>query len=82
MNQKNIDDINKYTSPNYCLFVGANGKLVKIKTPFKVKCIRKVSSFLVGDVLQVMQVKSSFELKTIYIIGNKPYHHSFFCLKE
>ena len=81
MGSKLIDDINKYTSSESLLVHTQGNGLVRLYCPFKVKVIRSVDSFMVGQELEVVSVKVSSDLELIYVIGNKGYYHYYFSIQ-
>jgi hypothetical protein len=77
MNKKTLEEINKFTNPDTCLFIGSKG-LFRINTPFKVISICKIKEIKPGSILQVGKVKCSKDSRIIYIIDERPYHHRYF----
>lgn len=81
MGSKLIDDINKYTSSDSLLVHTKSRGLVRLYCPFTVKVIQSVDSFMVGEELEVVNVKISSDLDLVYIIGNKGYYHYYFSIQ-
>lgn len=81
MGSKLIDDINKYTSSGSLLVHTKSKGLIRLYCPFTVTVIESVDSFMVGEEVEVVNVKISKELKLIYIIGHKGYYHYHFSIQ-
>jgi len=81
MGRKLIDDINKYTSSESLLVHTKSRGLIRLYCPFTVKVIQSVDSFMVGEELEVVNVKVSPDLDLVYIIGNKGYYHYYFSIQ-
>ena len=81
MGSKLIDDINKYTSSDSLLVHTKSRGLLRLYCPFTVKVIQSVDSFMVGEELEVVNVKVSPDLDLVYIIGNKGYYHYYFSIQ-
>jgi hypothetical protein len=78
MKQKTKDEINRFTSPDNCLYIKKDKKLHKIKTPFKVKVIIDIEGYKVGELLTVSKVKCDEDYKPLYKINGSLYRHSYF----
>jgi hypothetical protein len=74
MNKKTRDEINRYTSPDICLYIIKSGKLYKARTPFKVKCISTIGEFQEGEILMVQKVKCNLNYEILYQIKGKSYY--------
>ena len=81
MGSKLIDDINKYTSSDSLLVHTKSRGLIRLYCPFTVKVIQSVDSFMVGEELEVVNVKISPDLDLVYVIGNKGYYHYYFSIQ-
>ncbi|WP_445665131.1 hypothetical protein [Fodinibius sp. AD559] len=80
-NSKLIDQINKYTGSDSLLVHTQSRGLIRLYCPFTVKVIRSVDSYMVGEELEVVNVKISPDLDLVYIIGNKGYYHYYFSIQ-
>ena len=74
------DEISRYCSPDSLLVVDRNGELIRIHCPFRVKVIRSVGDFREGQVVSVMAVKMSPDMKMVYVIDGKAYYHHYFSI--
>jgi len=81
MSGKLIDHINKFTGSDSLLVYTQNRGLVRLYCPFTVKVIQAVDSFVVGEQLEVVNVKVSPDLDLVYIIGNTGYYHYHFSIQ-
>lgn len=81
MGSKLIDDINKFTSSESLLVHTKSKGLIRLYCPFTVKVIQSVDSYMVGDQLEVVNVKVSPDLKLVYIISGKGYYHYYFSIQ-
>jgi len=72
-----------YIDPFSILLVDNDGKLQRLKCPFRVKCTQPIQNLYRGDVVWVSMVKSDGLDKLSYVIQSEvfPYHH-FVILKE
>ena len=79
MDDKLIDQNNKYTSSNSLLVHSKSKGLIRLFCPFNAQVIRSVDSYMVGDMVEVINVKVSRDLKLVYILNNKKgyYHYHF-----
>jgi hypothetical protein len=78
MKKNTKNEINRYTSANSCLFVIVGGKLKRIKTPFKVRCMQGDHKLQEGKIYTVSLVKCDYMYRLKYIISGKSYPYSDF----
>jgi hypothetical protein len=77
MKKQTKEEINKYTSPNSCLYHNEKG-IFRKKTPFKVKCIAPIGAYKKGQTVVVSKVRSDAQMRILYLIDNELYRHSYF----
>jgi hypothetical protein len=80
MKEKTKDEINRFTSPDNCLYVKKDKKLHRVKTPFKVRVLTDIDQYIQGQILTVSKVKCDQQYKPLYKINGKLYRHSYFDL--
>ena len=78
MNEKQLAEILRYSSPNELYIVTWNNLLKLLITPFKVFVIDDVGALKKGQLVQVIEVKITMELKTVYIIQGRAYYYFHF----
>ena len=78
MDEKQLADLLKYSSPNELWVVTWNNLLKILITPFKVVVKQDVGNLKTGQVVMVQQVKVTLELKTVYIIKGVAFFYSHF----
>ena len=78
MNEKQLAEILRYSSPNELYIVTWNNLLKLLITPFKVLVVEDVGGFKKGTVVWVQEVKVTMELKTVYIIKGRAYNYTHF----
>jgi hypothetical protein len=81
MGSKLIDQINKFTSSDSLLVHTKSRGLIRLYCPFTVAVIQSVDSFMVGEEVEVINVKISPDLKLIYVIDGKGYYHYYFSIQ-
>jgi hypothetical protein len=75
MDKNELQEINKYCSPESLLVILPNGKLVRINCPFQVVCLYDIDKYNVGQKLTVLQVKMDNNFILVYIIESTAYHY-------
>ncbi len=75
-----IDEINRFCPTDSLLVVDRHGVLIRIHCPFRVRVTRSVGDFHTGQVVMVLAVKMSPDLKLVYVIGDKAFYHHYFCI--
>ena len=76
------EQINKYTSSNSLLVHTKSKGLIRLFCPFHAKVVQEVDSFMMGDTVEVINVKVSRDLKLVYILdNNKGYYHYHFSIQ-
>jgi len=78
MNRKQLAEILKYCSPKEILVVTWDNRLITLKCPFKVKVIQKVATLKLRQILTVDKVKTTIDLKTIFMVEGKAYYYHYF----
>tara|TARA_R110001583_G_scaffold125021_5_gene276484 strand:- start:38 stop:295 length:258 start_codon:yes stop_codon:yes gene_type:complete len=83
MDDKQLADLLKYSSPNELWIVTWNNLLKVLITPFKVCVKDNIGLLKKGQIVWVEQVKITRELKTVFIIKGQAYYcHHFDLLDE
>lgn len=78
MNEKQLAELLKYSSPNELYIISWNNLLKCLFTPFKVLVLDDMEPLGKGEVVWVEQVKVTRELKTVYIIRGRAYYYHHF----
>ncbi|SHE78344.1 hypothetical protein SAMN05444377_101235 [Flavobacterium fontis] len=78
MNQNQLAELLKYSSPRVIYVVTWNNLLKKVICPFKVRVIKAVGTHKKGKIIWVEEVKVTLELKTVFIIEGKAYYYFYF----
>ena len=78
MNERQLAELLKYSSPNELYIVTWNNLLKLLFTPFKVIVMDDLEKLAKGRVVWVEEVKVTKELKTVYIIKGKAYYYHHF----
>jgi hypothetical protein len=68
----------QYENPFSLLVINSQGKIRKIATPFKVKCIKPVGSFLVGEIVTIEKLAFTKQIPILYRIDNRWYNYKWF----
>ena len=80
MNEKEIEEINKYCSPYSLLVITEKGILVRIDCPFEVKVRIAVDNFKKGENLIVQAVKMDLSYTLVYTVSGKSYYYYHFII--
>ncbi|WP_445749617.1 hypothetical protein [Polaribacter sp.] len=77
MNDDEIADLMKYSSPFEVYIVNGKGRLECLKCPFKVLVKHNIGELYKGQIVFVDKVKITKELKSVYLIRNQAFycHH-------
>ena len=78
MNKRQLAQILKYSNPKEIFVVTWDNKLITLKCPFKVKVIKEVAMLKLRQILTVDKVKTTKDLKTVFIIDGKAYYYHYF----
>lgn len=78
MNERQLAELLKYSSPNELYIVTWNNLLKLLFTPFKVIVMDDLEELAKGQVVWVQEVKVTKELKTVYIIKGRAYYYYHF----
>lgn len=78
MNEKELAELLKYSSPKELYIVAWNNLLKILFCPFKVQVLNTVGELEKGKVVWVEEVKVTMELITVYMIKGKAYHYYHF----
>ena len=80
MNEKELQEINKFCSPYSLLVITAKGMLIRIDCPFQVKVRIPIDNFKKGESLIVQAVKMDASYTLVYTINNKSYYYHYFLI--
>jgi hypothetical protein len=80
MDNKELEEINKYCSPYSLLVVSGKGILVRIECPFQVRVRIAIDTFKKGESLIVQAVKMDLSYTLVYTIGGKSYYYYHFII--
>ncbi|SNR68674.1 hypothetical protein SAMN06265371_108217 [Lutibacter agarilyticus] len=78
MDEKELADLLKYTSPKQLYIVTWNNILKLLFCPFRVAVLKDVGTLKKGQLVWVDEVKITQELKTVYIIKGAAYYYHHF----
>jgi len=78
MNEKQMGELLKYSSPYSILVVTYHNKIMELKCPFRVILKNDVGALKKGNVVKVNLVKLSTSLKTVFIIREEAYYYHWF----
>ena len=78
MNDKELAELLKYSSPKELYVVAYNNLLKLLVCPFKVVVLNDVGSLKANKIAWVEQVKITRTLKTVFIIESKAYFYFHF----
>ncbi len=80
MNDAELAEVLRYSSPQILYIVTWNNLLKKLHCPFQVKAKQNIGSFKIGQVVEVEAVKVTSELRTVYIIKTRAFYYSHFVI--
>jgi len=80
MNRKQLAELLKYASPYSILVVTWQNKIIELKCPFKVEVKNEIGELIVGEVVVVELVKTSTNLKAVFIINGNAYYYFHFII--
>lgn len=78
MNDKDLVELLKYSSPYSILVVTWENKLLELHCPFKVLIKQDIGQLNVGDKASVTMVKLSTNLITVFVINDMAYFFYYF----
>lgn len=78
MNNRELVELLKYSSPNSILVVTWRNKLVELYCPFTVYVKQDIGSLIKTQIVNVASVKLATNLKTVFIIEGKAYYFFYF----
>ena len=73
-------ELNKLVSPESILIINSNGVLMRLKCPFRVKCVWFDSLLIEGEFYQVHAVALNEDEIMVYIVKGKPYYYYYFLI--
>ena len=80
MDEKELQEINKYCSPYSLLVITEKGVLIRIDCPFHVKVRIAIDTFKKGESLIVQEVKMDLSYTLVYTINGKTYYYYHFVI--
>ena len=78
MNDKDLVELLKYSSPYTILVVTWENKLLELHCPFKILVKQNIGGLKVGENASVTMVKLSTNLITVFVIDDKAYFFYYF----
>lgn len=78
MDDKELSDLLKYSSPRELYIITWNNLLKVLFCPFKVSVLNTVGQLKKGQRVLVEEVKVTHDLKTVYIIKGVAYYYYHF----
>ena len=78
MDQKDLVELLKYSSPYSILVVTFRNDLVELFCPFTVYVKQDIGELREGENASVSLVKLSTNLKTVFVIQDKAYYYFYF----
>lgn len=78
MDQKDLVELLKYSSPYSILVVTYRNDLVELFCPFTVYVKQDIGELIKEDYVSVSLVKLSTNLKTVFVIEDKAYYYFYF----
>lgn len=78
MSNEELAKLLKYSSPYSILIIDKRGRLKELRCPFKVVVITSIGVLRSSQIVDVIQVKVTSQLSTVYIISGLAYHYYYF----
>lgn len=78
MNDRELAEQLKYSSPKELYIVTWDNQLKLLKCPFRVLVLQNIGILKKGLIVVVNEVKVTAELKTVFIIKNNAYYYYYF----
>lgn len=78
MTKKELAEILKYSSPNELWIVSELNSLIKLECPFEVIALNDIGLLKKWQIVNVIEVKVTAELKTVFIIEGQAYYYFYF----
>ena len=78
MTKKELAEILKYSSPNELWVISELHSLIKLECPFEVMVLNDIGSLKKWQIVNVIEVKVTVELKTVFIVEGQAYYYSYF----
>lgn len=80
MNDRIIADLMKYSSPYEIYIVNKNGRIECLRCPFLVVVKYDIGELVENEKLEVVKVKLTYQLITVFIIRNQAYYFFHFII--
>ena len=78
MNEKEIAELLKYSSPKELYIITFDDVLIKLICPFKVVVLVNIGELTSGKIAIVEKVKITYQLITVFEINGKLYYYYYF----
>lgn len=78
MTEKELLFLLKYSLPDEMYIVNQEGVLKLLKCPFLVVARYDIGGLKIGEKVNVKEVRITFELITVYVIGDKAFYYYHF----
>ncbi|TJY37933.1 hypothetical protein [Pontimicrobium aquaticum] len=78
MNAKQLLKTLQFSSPRVIYIINFQNKLKALRTPFKVRVIKPVNDFTLGQELTVDRIWNTDKLVTVFEIKNEFYQYHYF----
>lgn len=78
MNEKELAEILKYSSPKTLYIITWNNLLKHLFCPFKVVVLHHIGDLKKGEKVWVDSIKVTAKLKTVYIVQGRAYYYYHF----
>lgn len=78
MNEKDLVELLKYSSPYSILVVNQDNMLVELFVPFDVYIKHGIGDLIQGNNASVSMIKLSTNLKTVFVINDNAYYYFYF----
>ena len=78
MDQNELSELLKYSSPYSILVVTRGNRLIEIYCPYKVLVLKGIGEFKSGEITWVSRITVTSNGTTVYIIKAKPYYYYHF----
>jgi len=78
MTKKQLVELLKYSSPREIYVITHYNVLKRIFCPFQACVLQEIGNLKIGQVVLIDEVKTTLELKTVFIIENQAYYYNYF----
>jgi hypothetical protein len=78
MDEKELAELLKYSSPKELWVIDASNKLIVLYCPFKVKVNKGIGGLIINQIVYVEEIKITPDVITVYIIKKIAYYYYHF----